>query len=485
MGKNLFEKNDPVLKYLLTLIFLFFSTGSGTPVMAGQITGHTGKKSQLNKILVFSGKSINDSNDKPVTKFEVYLLENFTGKSFLTDFDMPFRKLSKNTMIPQSSKYSNKWFNLIEAGLNNKWIFCNYTDGQGWQIFSIHYDKVKNRISAGKPVKAEADFANCFISKTDDSGEFLITSSGQFAAVDGKVYDSPENVRILSDFLRQTISPRGPVRFFHIDNRAVAGIERSGIFGSIPFRIDIYEREERISSFARFRFIYLNKPEDLPDLKKPNIAENNEKLFADIDSRENLESPSRMVVKSGRYKGSVTGGITGFSMFMEPEWYCPADVSPDGLKLAYFIGEIDSLKERAIYYAGALHWKPMFRNVELLYYLVVWDMRTNTVKPIMNLYDAALWINVTPTSLLWSPAPDSKMISLNLKQKILIINAETGKIIRELLRGEKTDIIRWSPDGSKVGMLTEEGKLYVYDCLKDKLVMVNDDKDCFNFVWVR
>jgi hypothetical protein len=64
----------------------------------------------------------------------------------------------------------------------------------------------------------------------------------------------------------------------------------------------------------------------------------------------------------------------------------------------------------------------------------------------------------------------------------MIINVASGKKIQEI--HADSAIIRWSPDGSKLGVMASDGVLSSYDMNTCQLLKVDENPDNFNFFWV-
>ncbi len=95
------------------------------------------------------------------------------------------------------------------------------------------------------------------------------------------------------------------------------------------------------------------------------------------------------------------------------------------------------------------------------------------------------------TILKWSPNNISSLLALdniaNIKSdetNLFVINEKTNKIVRSKSKNFKTKSLRWSPDGKKIGLLSWDGALYVYDIEKDTLDKIAEDQDYFDFFWV-
>ena len=90
----------------------------------------------------------------------------------------------------------------------------------------------------------------------------------------------------------------------------------------------------------------------------------------------------------------------------------------------------------------------------------------------------------------WCPKADSSIVAIanifpiNLNINLILVDMHKRRIIKELKADFETISLRWSPDGKKIGILSREGKMYIYDLEKDSLDKIAEDKDYFDFFWV-
>ncbi|MCE1247816.1 MAG: hypothetical protein LWY06_14335 [Firmicutes bacterium] len=82
----------------------------------------------------------------------------------------------------------------------------------------------------------------------------------------------------------------------------------------------------------------------------------------------------------------------------------------------------------------------------------------------------------------WSPDPSRPLIATTVEGKIIIVDVNAKKIIREIAI-KMPRSLRWSSDGKKLGFLIDD-MIYSYNVEKDTLTQVGRIKGCFDFLWV-
>lgn len=139
--------------------------------------------------------------------------------------------------------------------------------------------------------------------------------------------------------------------------------------------------------------------------------------------------------------------------------FCPTDINQERTKVI-FLADLNQKNKRELW-------------------VCVWDTRFNKVSQV-SLIDG--YLPMTPDSLLWRPVKNSHEAALCQIDGVIIIDSDSGKIIERITPSFGT--IRWSPDGSKLGMMDYQGRLYYYDMNTKKLIRVDENPDNFNFFWV-
>ncbi|MCE1248608.1 MAG: hypothetical protein LWY06_18370, partial [Firmicutes bacterium] len=89
----------------------------------------------------------------------------------------------------------------------------------------------------------------------------------------------------------------------------------------------------------------------------------------------------------------------------------------------------------------------------------------------------------TLDTIKWNPNPHSGIIAILTISKILIINTKNKEIINRF-DNNASSLMHWSPDGSKLGFMSEN-QLGIYDMKTKTVKTLNIGPKGYNFTWVR
>jgi hypothetical protein len=418
--------------------------------------------SHREELLVFSNKNTTTDNNKPNSLFTLYLLEGLKSsqpkKTTISSFKLPFASIEMDKHAHTDDDAERKWYNLIETG-KNKWLFCNYTGRQGWQRFELSYDTTFRKTKTGDSSAIQGYITDSFITGIDATGKCIVKSSGNFVNADGSVRNYSEDdlmfFKVLNLSDKANKCETGELSYLnavYLDCNSMVFFIRRSISGNSLTKVT-FSRETPESGLLEFV--------SLP--------------FKSGSKKKEAES------------GAILSNSSGNSVFMRPHWFTPLAASPDKKRIA-FIAEYSSSPKDSWFSMERYNYDSQ-ENVRPEIWLSVWDMEANKIEQIETLPDAEA-IGVTPFAILWCFAEDSKLVSVYTTVGIYIIDTKehkTKKILFDNALRNINDVvvIRWSPDGSMLGFLTGEGRLFVYNLEKDTLSLVNEDTNCFNFVWVK
>ncbi len=180
---------------------------------------------------------------------------------------------------------------------------------------------------------------------------------------------------------------------------------------------------------------------------------------------EKSKSYISIVNLNGTLKKQIQKGYGKISLIRS--YYFPIDVSIDSSKAAFtFYNDLSSENNRMA--IGVLNL--INNNIEEL-----------SVLPENSTISTNRWN--TKCIIKWCPVKEPHLMALaNFSNEILIVDVEKKGIIKKLNFEVKS--LRWSPDGKKIGFLSREGKMYVYNLEKDSLDKISEDSDYFDFFWV-
>lgn len=116
--------------------------------------------------------------------------------------------------------------------------------------------------------------------------------------------------------------------------------------------------------------------------------------------------------------------------------------------------------------------------------MCAWDIKNNTVRKIMT-FPFDIWSLHKPSAIVFNPDADKNLLAADTSDGIFLIDIKKCKITKTISDIDECRSLRWSPDGKKLGVMTGDGKLYVYNLKKDNLKLLARDADYFDFFWVK
>lgn len=116
--------------------------------------------------------------------------------------------------------------------------------------------------------------------------------------------------------------------------------------------------------------------------------------------------------------------------------------------------------------------------------MCAWDIKNNTVRKIMT-FPFDIWSLYKPSAIVFNPDADKNLLAADTSDGIFLIDIKKCKITKTISDIDECRSLRWSPDGKKLGVMTGDGKLYVYNLKKDNLKLLARDADYFDFFWVK
>ena len=129
--------------------------------------------------------------------------------------------------------------------------------------------------------------------------------------------------------------------------------------------------------------------------------------------------------------------------------------------------------------------------------LCIFTLENQTINKVIDLPEGLDVLETRDTSvqpfLKWCPLTDSSLVIMeNISYKgsifepadLFIIDTEKKEVKKKIKKSFISKSLRWSPDGKKIGFLSWDGELFVYDLEKDKLEKIVEDKEYFDFFWV-
>jgi hypothetical protein len=412
-------------------------------------------------VLLFSSKTTGKEKSG-FSQFSVLAVE-LTGKNSVCT------KTVFNSLIPIETKppgfrpyneyTDNKWFNLVEKS-KNSWVFANYINEKGYMIFDLNYSPLEGRMTVSHPIRSEIELSGDFISRIDDSGQFFVMQSGEFYRIDGKIPTDNQDVFPFS----KANNKENREKSFDVIGQNACYLDQNNM---------IYQKwcsNTNETVLTKVTLLKKHIGKDISFFRR----------ITDKAKGKNAEPNSRAITIK-----------TGQTISVRPYYhFTPMAASPDRKKVAF----VANYSDKALKTGSKLHSPSSGSNGKrkLFLWLVVWDTEKNTISKITPL-PPDYSIPAMPFTMLWCPAARSPLISYNSGEGVYIIDISKSRIKKILfphepnfrVYGEEMQVIHWSPDGHKLGLLKTNGAFYIYDIFGDTLTQVNNDKDCFNFVWVK
>ncbi|MCE1246976.1 MAG: hypothetical protein LWY06_10050 [Firmicutes bacterium] len=175
----------------------------------------------------------------------------------------------------------------------------------------------------------------------------------------------------------------------------------------------------------------------------------------------------------------------GYDPLIEHDWsfYYPIAVSEKMDKVAFFAKVPVSFEQNntsAGEEAVSRVNKENFADKKPEFCLCQWNLKTNKAEVITGLEE---FIPTYPNSLKWRPGSENNCLALAAGYQTILIDTSTGTIFRRLTDMKNQDI-KWSPDGSILGSVNNEGNFCYYDIQREKITKIENIKNSVNFFWV-
>jgi WD40 repeat protein len=226
------------------------------------------------------------------------------------------------------------------------------------------------------------------------------------------------------------------------------------------------EPDEKSNHKLDSRYSHLVNKSDFTSIRSICITDENRLIIQTAENNENclsyFSNPDNGKARTLKF------GYDPYQYYDQYEFY-PTDINQNRDKIAFMSKHYGEEEKTA---DGTSERKKA-------QWLCVWDLKSDKVQKVYPLEDN---MPLTPGSLLWCPDRSRNVIAVCESGGVMIINVASGKKIQEI--HADSAIIRWSPDGSKLGVMASDGVLSSYDMNTCQLLKVDENPDNFNFFWV-